>query len=178
MFRSQKRCEIIALESKTFWRPVTREHDLRRRRQSRQTQRSRTKRHQDFLPGKPFPAHGVAGRSQRHAADPGNLPHSTAAFARRNRSSRNSRPDRPGAKLIGDLDKAKAEVIVDVAVLQINRDKSKTLGINPPTSATVALQSNLNPTTTTTTTATTGSGTIGNLEFNHRHAQSAQPQPD
>jgi len=62
-------------------------------------------------------------------------------------------------KLVGDLDKAKAEVIVDVAVLQINRDKSRTLGINPPTSATVALQNNI--TNTSTTTGTTSSLTSG-----------------
>src|SRR5271167_2987128 len=65
-------------------------------------------------------------------------------------------------KLVSDLDKAKPEVIVDVAVLQINRDKSRTLGINPPTSATVALQSNLTNTNTTTT-ATTGAGNTGTL---------------
>jgi general secretion pathway protein D len=62
-------------------------------------------------------------------------------------------------KLIGDLDKAKAEVIVDVAVLQINRDKSRTLGINPPTSATVALQNNItNSTTNTGTNTSTNTG--------------------
>jgi len=58
-------------------------------------------------------------------------------------------------KLVGDLDKSKSEVIVDVAVMQINRDKSRTLGINPPTSASVQLQQNLN-TTTTSTTSTNG----------------------
>jgi general secretion pathway protein D len=65
-------------------------------------------------------------------------------------------------KLVGDLDKAKAEVIVDVAVLQINRDKSRTLGISPPTSATVALQNNITSTNTTTT-ATNGSGNTGTI---------------
>jgi general secretion pathway protein D len=69
-----------------------------------------------------------------------------------------------GQKLIGDLDKAKPEVIVDVAVLQVNRDKSRTLGISPPTSATVALQNNLtNTTTNTTTTVNTGAGNTGTL---------------
>ena len=43
-------------------------------------------------------------------------------------------------KLVDDLDKSKPEVIVDVAIMQISRDKSRTLGINPPTSATVQLQ--------------------------------------
>ena len=49
-------------------------------------------------------------------------------------------------KLVEDLDRPKPEVIVDVAIMQINRDKSKTLGINPPTSGTVTLQNNLNTT--------------------------------
>jgi general secretion pathway protein D len=58
-------------------------------------------------------------------------------------------------KLVDDLDKARPEVIVDIAVLQVSKDKSRTLGLSPPTSATVALQSNINSTTTTTTTAGT-----------------------
>jgi general secretion pathway protein D len=58
-------------------------------------------------------------------------------------------------KLVEDLDKARPEVVVDIAVLQVIRDKSRTLGLSPPTSATVTLQSNIN-TTTTPTTSTTG----------------------
>ncbi len=77
-------------------------------------------------------------------------------------------------KLVTDLDKSKPEVIVDVAIMQINRDKSKTLGINPPTSATVALQNNVttgtttNGTTTTGTTTNTGttSGTANQINLN------------
>jgi general secretion pathway protein D len=72
-------------------------------------------------------------------------------------------------KLVEDLDKVRPEVIVDIAVMQVSKDKSRTLGLNPPTSATVTLQSNINttPTTTTTTTGTTttGTGTTG-LELN------------
>ncbi len=52
-------------------------------------------------------------------------------------------------KLVSDLDKPKAEVVVDVAIMQINRDKSRTLGISPPTSGSVVLQNNLNTTTPT-----------------------------
>ena len=59
-------------------------------------------------------------------------------------------------KLVDDLDKARPEVIVDIAVIQVSRDKSKTLGISPPSSASVTLQSNINTTATTTTDATTG----------------------
>jgi general secretion pathway protein D len=63
-------------------------------------------------------------------------------------------------KLVSDLDKPKAEVIVDVAIMQVNRDKSRTLGISPPTSASVQLQSNLNTNTTTASGAAGNSGTI------------------
>jgi len=69
-------------------------------------------------------------------------------------------------KLVDDLDRARPEVIIDIAVLQVSKDKSRTLGLSPPTSATVALQSNINSTTTpsTTTPSTTSpSGTGLNL---------------
>jgi general secretion pathway protein D len=62
-------------------------------------------------------------------------------------------------KLVSDLDKSKPEVVVDVAVLQITKDKSRTLGINPPTSMTVQLQPNINTTSTTTNGTTTTTGT-------------------
>ncbi|HTU40686.1 MAG TPA: cohesin domain-containing protein [Candidatus Aquilonibacter sp.] len=61
-------------------------------------------------------------------------------------------------KLVDDLDKARPEVVVDIAVIQVSRDKSRTLGISPPSSASVTLQSNIN-TTTTTTTSSTGTTT-------------------
>ena len=65
-------------------------------------------------------------------------------------------------KLVGDLDKARPEVIVEVAIMQVSRDKTRNLGISPPTSATVALQNNLNTTTSTGTgTSTTGTSTSG-----------------
>jgi general secretion pathway protein D len=70
-------------------------------------------------------------------------------------------------KLVEDLDKARPEVIVDIAVIQISKDRSRTLGFSPPTSATVALQSNINTTpTTSTTTTTTSSSSSGGLELN------------
>ncbi|HKU28824.1 MAG TPA: hypothetical protein VJQ54_25355, partial [Candidatus Sulfotelmatobacter sp.] len=74
-------------------------------------------------------------------------------------------------KLVEDLDKARPEVIVDIAVMQVSKDRSRTLGLNPPTSATVTLQPNINQTTTTSgtttnpltgvTTPTTNSSTTG-----------------
>jgi general secretion pathway protein D len=70
-------------------------------------------------------------------------------------------------KLVDDLDKARPEVIVDIAVLQISKDKSRTLGLSPPTSATVTLQANINTGTTATTTTTTSStASSSGLELN------------
>jgi general secretion pathway protein D len=76
-------------------------------------------------------------------------------------------------KLVDDLDKARPECIIDIDVMQISKDRSKTLGLSPPTSATVTLQSNINNTSTTSTTnpltgvstPTTGSTNNG-LELN------------
>lgn len=55
-------------------------------------------------------------------------------------------------KLIDDLDKARPEVIVDVVVMSVSREKMRNLGITLPQSASIALQPNVNTTTTTTTT--------------------------
>ncbi|HET9409677.1 MAG TPA: cohesin domain-containing protein [Candidatus Sulfotelmatobacter sp.] len=60
-------------------------------------------------------------------------------------------------KLIDDLDKPRPEVIIDIAVMQVSKDRSRTLGLLPPASATIQLQPNINNTTTTSTTnPTTG----------------------
>ena len=81
-------------------------------------------------------------------------------------------------KLINDLDRVRPEVVVDVAVLEVSRDKIRNLGITLPTSfgltpqasnANASTTSNTTGTTTTTTTnsATTTSGitlnTLGNI---------------
>ena len=64
-------------------------------------------------------------------------------------------------KLIEDLDKSRPEVVVEVAIMQVNRDKLRNLGIQPPASITVALQSNTGTTTSTTgTNVGTGNGTV------------------
>ncbi len=159
----QEALEIIALESKTFWRPVTAntifvasDNPAKRK----DLEQSVIKTFYLANLSQPTELQDVvnAMRQILEISRIQPLPSQGAIVVR-------GTPDQIALaqKLIGDLDKAKAEVIVDVAVLQINRDKSKTLGISPPTSATVALQSNLNPTSPTTTTATTGSGTSATL---------------
>ena len=56
-------------------------------------------------------------------------------------------------KLINDFDRARPEVVVDVAILEVNRDKIRNLGITLPTS--IGLTPQLATTTTSTTTTTT-----------------------
>jgi general secretion pathway protein D len=75
-------------------------------------------------------------------------------------------------KMVDDIDKAKPEVIIDVIVAQVRRDKLRQMGILPPQNASVTLQA---PNTVTPTTSTTGSGTgttttqttTPNLNFNN-----------
>jgi general secretion pathway protein D len=62
-------------------------------------------------------------------------------------------------KLIDDLDKSKSEVIVDVAIMQVSRDKIHKYGINPPTSATVTLQQNINSTTSNSSSGNSSNNT-------------------
>src|SRR6267142_2092047 len=63
-------------------------------------------------------------------------------------------------KLVEDFDKAKLEVIVDVVVMQVSKDRTRTLGINPPTSTSISLNNNINSTTTTATGPAGGTGTV------------------
>jgi general secretion pathway protein D len=62
-------------------------------------------------------------------------------------------------KLLNDLDRAKPEVVVDVAILEVNRDKVRNLGITLPQSVTVTPQATPGTTTTTGSTTTTGTTT-------------------
>ncbi len=67
-------------------------------------------------------------------------------------------------KLLNDLDRARSEVVVDVAVLSVNRDKGRNLGITLPTS--FGLTPQANPNTTTSTTGTSGTPTTSNFTLN------------
>jgi general secretion pathway protein D len=72
-------------------------------------------------------------------------------------------------KLINDLDKARPEVVVDIAVLEVNKNVMRQIGIQLPQSASVSITT---PTTTasttsTTTTNTTGTTTTNNLTLNN-----------
>lgn len=78
-------------------------------------------------------------------------------------------------KLIDDLDKSRPEVVVDVVIMQVQRNKLRDLGITPPTSVSAALIDNTNTSTSTSgsnigtgngsVTTTTG-GTAGVINLN------------
>jgi general secretion pathway protein D len=63
-------------------------------------------------------------------------------------------PDRVllAGKIIDDIDKAKPEVVIQVAVMEARRDRMRNVGITPPSSISTAF---VNPVTTTTTSGTT-----------------------
>jgi general secretion pathway protein D len=64
-------------------------------------------------------------------------------------------------KLVNDLDKARPEVVVDIAVLEVSKNWERTIGIQWPSSVGIALQSPSQSSTSTTGTTTGTTGTTG-----------------
>ena len=167
----QEALEIIALESKTFWRPVTpntifvaSDNPAKRK----EVEQSVIKTFYLANLSQPTELQDVVNalRQILEISRIQPLPSQGALVVR-------GTPDQIALaeKLVGDLDKARPEVIVEVAIMQVSRDKTHNLGISPPTSATVALQNNLNTTTptatgTSTTTGSTTSGTANQVNLN------------
>jgi general secretion pathway protein D len=67
-------------------------------------------------------------------------------------------------KLINDVDRARPEVVVDVAILQVNREKMRKLGITLPQNLTITPQAN--PNSTTNNGSSSSSGTTTNTTSN------------
>ncbi|MFZ0704262.1 MAG: cohesin domain-containing protein [Candidatus Korobacteraceae bacterium] len=64
-------------------------------------------------------------------------------------------------KLIEDLDKSRPEVVVEVVIMQVQRNKLTNLGIQPPSSASATLVDNSSTSTSTSgTNVGTGNGTV------------------
>jgi general secretion pathway protein D len=164
--------EITALESKTFWRPVTSNTIF----VAQDSPAKRKELEQSVL--KTFYLSNISAPTELQ--DVVNAIRAVLDVQRvqqllsQNALVVRGTPDQIALaeKLVDDLDKARPEVVVDIAVLQISKDKSRTLGLLPPSSATVTLQSNINSNTTTTstngtTTPTTTTGSSGTgLELN------------
>jgi len=165
--------EVVALESKTFWRPVTANTIF----VASDTVAKRKELEQNVI--KTFYLSNVsqptelqdmvnAIRSILEVSRIQQLPTQKAIVVR-------GTPDQVALaeKLITDIDRAKPEVIIDVVVMQVSHDVIRDLGIAPPASASIALNSATTPTTTTGSTAsgggatvTTSSGTPNTLSLN------------
>ena len=170
----QEALEITALESKTFWRPVTPNTifvaaDTPAKRKELEQSVIRT----FYLTNLSMPNElQDLVNILRTLLDTQRLqqfPSQQAIVVR-------GTPDQivMAQKLIEDLDKSKPEVVVEVAIMQVTRDKLRNLGITPPANVTVNFQES-NATTTSTTvngnsgiggTATTTTGNTGTLSLN------------
>src|ERR1700687_447856 len=135
--------EIISFETKTFWRPVTpntifiaQDNPAKRK----ELEQNVIKTFYLSNLSQPTELQDVvnAMRTILEVSRIQQLPSQGAIVVR-------GTPDQMALaqKLVDDLDKAKPEVLIEVAVMQVSRDKMHNLGINPPTSVTVALQSNI-----------------------------------
>lgn len=154
----QEALEITALESKTFWRPVTPNtifvatDSPAKRKELEQsvirtfylTNLSQPNELQDLV------------NILRTLLDTQRLqqfPSQQAIVVR-------GTPDQiaMAGKLVEDLDKSRPEVVVEIAIMQVTRDKMRNLGINPPTSVSVSLQQSTPTTSTTSVTGNAGNG--------------------
>ena len=167
----QEALEIIAMESKTFWRPVTpntifvaSDNPAKRK----EIEQSVIKTFYLANLSQPTELQDVVNalRQILEISRIQPLPSQGALVVR-------GTPDQIALaqKLVGDLDKARPEVIVEVAIMQVSRDKTRNLGISPPTSATVALQNNLTTNNTitnsnTNNSVTSTSGTANQVNLN------------
>src|SRR6202051_4120090 len=76
-------------------------------------------------------------------------------------------------KLFSDIDKPKSEVVIDIAVMQISRDRLRTLGTNVPTSASITLVPGAGGSSSTSGSGSTGGSggftlnSLGNLGANN-----------
>jgi general secretion pathway protein D len=161
----QEGLDIIALESRTFWRPVTPNTIF----VAQDTQAKRRELEQNVV--KTFYLGNVSGptdlqdivnaiRTVLEVQRIQQIPSQSAIVIK-------GTPDQLAlaSKMIDDIDKSKPEVIVDVWVAQVRRDKLRNLGITPPQNLQVTLQGTNTTTPTgtgTTTTTSTGTG----LNFN------------
>jgi general secretion pathway protein D len=136
--------EIVAFESKTFWRPITSNSifvaaDTTAKR--KELEQSVVKTFYLSNVSQPTELQDIvnAMRTILEINRIQQLPSQGAIVVR-------GTPDQVALadKLIGDIDKAKSEVIVDVAIMQVQKGKLQTLGIQPPTSVTASYATNQN----------------------------------
>jgi general secretion pathway protein D len=157
----QEALEITALESKTFWRPVTPNTIF----VAADTPAKRKELEQSVI--RTFYLTNLSQPNElqdlvnilRTLLDTQRL----SQFASQQAIVVRGTPDQIALaeKLIDDLDKSRPEVVVDVVIMQVQRNKLRDLGITPPTNVSVALVDNTQSTTSTSgTNVGTGNGSV------------------
>jgi len=153
--------EVVALESKTFYRPVTPNtvfvaSDTPAKRKELEQSVIKT-----FYLGNVSSPNDLqdAVNTVRQILDVQRIQQVTTQNAIVVRGT----PDQiaMAEKLLGDIDKAKPEVVVEIAVMQVRRDKARTLGLSPPTSVSVQLAPNVTSTTSSTVSGSGGNSVTG-----------------
>jgi general secretion pathway protein D len=149
---------IVATVSNTFWRPVTTNTIF----VAENTRAKHTELDQEAV--ETFYLHNVS--QQNDFTDVRNLFQNARinGVASQNAIVMRGTPDELvlARKLVGDLDKAKPEVVIDIAVMEVSRDLLRNIGIQLPQTASINFQpsnANLNNTGTTTTGTDTGTTT-------------------
>ena len=136
----QEALDIVALESRTFWRPVTPNTIF----VAQDTTAKRRELEQNVI--KTFYLGNVSAATDLQ--DIVNTIRTVLEVPRiqqvpsQNAIVIKGTPDQlaMAEKLVNDIDRAKPEMIVDIVVARVNRDKVRTMGILPPQNASVALQ--------------------------------------
>src|SRR4051812_8743779 len=155
--------EIVAFESKTFWRPITTNSifvaaDTTAKR--KELEQSVVKTFYLSNISQPTELQDIvnAMRTILEINRIQQLPSQSAIVVR-------GTPDQVALadKLINDIDKARPEVVVDVAIMQVQKGKLQTLGITPPASITASVTPN-NGTVFTGTGGTPTSAQLGSLK--------------
>jgi general secretion pathway protein D len=179
----QEALDIVALESRTFWRPVTPNTIF----VAADTQTKRRELEQNVI--KTFYLGNVS--SPTDLQDIVNAIRTVLEVQRilqvpsQNAIIVKGTPDQLALaqKMVDDIDKPRPEVIVDVWVAQVRRDKLRDLGIIPPENAVVTIQGQgvtTTPTTTgtgTTTTTTTNPLTFDSLQHLNLSSWAVQIDP-
>jgi general secretion pathway protein D len=160
----QEALDILALQSRTFWRPVTPNTIF----VAQDTQAKRRELEQNVV--KTFYLGNVSAptdlqdivnaiRTVLEVQRIQQIPSQNAIVIK-------GTPDQLAlaSKMIDDIDKSKPEVVVDIVVAQVRRDKLHNLGITPPQNITVALQSTIP--VASTAGGTTAAAASPSLNFN------------
>jgi general secretion pathway protein D len=173
--------DIVALESRTFWRPVTPNTIF----VAADTQTKRRELEQNVI--KTFYLGNVS--SPTELQDIVNAIRTVLEVQRilqvpsQNAIIVKGTPDQLALaqKMVDDIDKARPEVVIDVWVAQVRKDKLRTLGIIPPENAVVSIQGQGVTTTGTsggtTTTTTTNPLTFDSLQHLNLSSWAVQIDP-